>query len=183
MQSHDKHFQSSSGRLQKKRKKTTKTNIISFTKKKIKTVNFFIFVSGRWISLHRLKTNIKRKLIWTLKAVIVAITKLTLSSHNLTISTAKSYILHNNQKICWYWLRNNIENVIHVLFDCDNYYTLWQDTLRRMRTIDNTINYTQATSYKNLKFSFWIDVWNPSIYLVYKYKIYYIYVGFFVYRL
>ena len=118
-------FKVVAGDYKKKRKRTTKTNIISFTKKKIKTVNFFIFVSGRWISLHRLKTNIKRKLIWTLKAVIVAITKLTLSSHNLTISTAKSYILHNNQKICWYWLRNNIENVIHVLFDCDNYYTLW----------------------------------------------------------
>ena len=74
--------------------------------------------------------------------MIVVITKLTLSSHNLIISTAKFYILHNNQKICWYCLRNNIENEIHVLFDCDNYYTLWHDTLKRIRTIDNSELYT-----------------------------------------
>ena len=54
IQSHDKHLQSGGGRQVRR---TTKTNTISF-KKDLQIILFRTFS-------HRLKTNIKRKLIWT----------------------------------------------------------------------------------------------------------------------
>ena len=67
----------------------------------------------------------------------VAITKLRLSSHNLAINTAKWYKLPDEQKICRYCLRNDIENEMHVLFDCDHYNVLRQDTFKKIKAIDN----------------------------------------------
>ena len=56
----------------------------------------------------------------------IAITKLRLYSHNLAINTAKWYNFPDDQKICRSCLRNNIENEMHVLSNCDNYNTLRQ---------------------------------------------------------
>ena len=56
----------------------------------------------------------------------IAITKLRLYSHNLAINTAKWYNFLDDQKICRSCLRNNIENEMHVLSNCDNYNTLRQ---------------------------------------------------------
>ena len=86
----------------------------------------------RWIFSYKLKTHIKRKLIWTLiTMIIVSITKLRLYSHSLAINMGKWYKLLGDQKICRYCLRNNIENEMHILFDCDNHNTLRQDTFKR----------------------------------------------------
>ena len=63
----------------------------------------------------------------------VAITKLRLSSQNLAINTAKWYKLPDDQKICRYCLRNDTENV---LFDCDNYNALQQDTFKKIKVVD-----------------------------------------------
>ena len=60
-----------------------------------------------------------------------------LSSHNLAINTAKWYKLPDDQKICRYCLRNYIENEIHVIFDCDNYNALRQDTFKKIKAVDN----------------------------------------------
>ena len=57
----------------------------------------------------------------------VTITKLRLFSHNLAINTAKWYKLPDDQKISRYCMRNDIENEMHVLFDCDNYNALRQE--------------------------------------------------------
>ena len=68
----------------------------------------------------------------------VAITELSLFLHNLAINTAKWYKHPDDQKICRNRLRNNIENEMHVLFDCNNWNTLRQDIFKKIRTIDNT---------------------------------------------
>ena len=60
-----------------------------------------------------------------------------LSLHNVAISTAKWYKLPDDQKMCRYCLRNDIENEIHVLFDCDNYKALRQDTFKKIKVVDN----------------------------------------------
>ena len=39
--------------------------------------------------------------------------------------------------MCRYCLRNDIENEIHVLFDCDNYKALRQDTFKKIKAVDN----------------------------------------------
>ena len=50
---------------------------------------------------------------------------------------AKWYKLPDNQRICRYCPGNNIENKMYVLFDCDNYNTLGQDTFKKIKAIDN----------------------------------------------
>ena len=52
---------------------------------------------------------------------------------NLAINTAKYHKLPDDQKICRYCLRNDIENV---LFDCDNYNALQQDTFKKIKVVD-----------------------------------------------
>ena len=83
--------------------------------------------SERWIFSYRIKTNIKMKLIWTLITTI----RLRLYSHNLAINTGKWYKLPGDHKICRQCWRNNTENEMHVLFDCENYDTLQQDILKK----------------------------------------------------
>ena len=65
--------------------------------------------------------------------------------------------LPDDQNICRYCLRNDIENERHVIFDCDNYNTLQQDTLKKVKAIDN-IGINTAVSLKNLKFSYRMDL-------------------------
>ena len=72
----------------------------------------------------------------------VAITKLRLSLHNLTIKTTKWYKLPDDQTICRFCLRNIIENEMRVLFGCDNYNTLQQDTFKKIKAIGNIALYT-----------------------------------------
>ena len=67
----------------------------------------------------------------------VAITKSKLSSHNLAINAAKWYKLPDDQKICRYCPRNDTENQIHALFDCDNYNAFRQDALKKIKAVDN----------------------------------------------
>ena len=66
----------------------------------------------------------------------VTITKLRLFSHNLAINTAKWYKLPDDQKISRYCMRNDIENEMHVLFDCDNYNDLRQDIFKKIKAVD-----------------------------------------------
>ena len=56
---------------------------------------------------------------------------------NLAINTAKYHKLPDDQKICRYCLRNDIEKEVHIIFDCDNYKALRQDTLKKIKTVDN----------------------------------------------
>ena len=60
----------------------------------------------------------------------VAITKFSLSAHKLVINTAKWYKRPDDQKKCRYCLRSNLENEMHVLFDCYNYNSLRQNTFK-----------------------------------------------------
>ena len=73
---------------------------------------------------------------------------LKLSSHNLAVTMAKWYKIFDDQKICRYYLKNDVENEMQVLFDCDNYNALRQDSLKKI----------EAISYKNLKFSYSMDL-------------------------
>ena len=67
----------------------------------------------------------------------VAITKIKLFSYKLVIKTVKWYKLPDGQKICRYYPRNDIENEMHVLFNCHYYNILLQDTFKKINTIDN----------------------------------------------
>ena len=80
-----------------------------------------------------------------------AITKLRLSSHNLAINMGKWYKLADDQNICRYCLRNDIENEMHALFDCNNYNTLQQDTFKKIKAIDN-IELDTGNKVQKLKF-------------------------------
>ena len=51
----------------------------------------------------------------------IAITKITLSSHNLAINTSKRYKLHEDMKIYKNCKRKEIENEIYMIFSCDKY--------------------------------------------------------------
>ena len=49
----------------------------------------------------------------------------------MAINTTKWYKLPDDQDIYRYSLGNDIQNEMHVLFGCDNYNNLGQDTLKR----------------------------------------------------
>ena len=101
--------------------------------------NFFRYASENMNIFTQTKDQYKKETYLNLKHYDnrVAITKLRLSSHNLAINTAKWYKLPNDQKICRYCLRDDIENEMHVLFECDNYNALRQHTFKEIKTIDN----------------------------------------------
>ena len=80
-----------------------------------------------------------------------------LSLHNLAISTAKWYKLPDDQKMCRYCRRNDIENEIHVLFDCDNYKALRQDTFKNIKGVDNT-ELNTGNKLQKLKISYRMDL-------------------------
>ena len=110
--------------------------------------NFFIYTSEKMNIFIQTKDQYKKETCLNLKNYYnrVAITKLRLSSCNLAINTAKWYKLPDDQKICRYCLRNDIENEMHVLIDYDNYNALrraWrysfmrQDTFKKVKTLNN----------------------------------------------
>ena len=82
----------------------------------------------------RKNTDQKKLRIWTLFTQC----KLRLSSHNLAISTAELYKLRDDQNICSNTAWEMMWEMRYVLFDCDNYSTLRQDTFKKIKTIDNT---------------------------------------------
>ena len=56
----------------------------------------------------------------------------------MVINTTKWYKLPEDQKIYRYFLRTDVENEMHDLFDCDIYNALRQDTFKKIKAVDNT---------------------------------------------
>ena len=55
---------------------------------------------------------------------------------------------------CRYFLISDIEYEMHVLFDCDNYNTLRQDTFKKIKAIDN-IELNTGNKLQKLKILLW----------------------------
>ena len=66
-----------------------------------------------------------------------AITKIRLSSHNLTINTTKWYNLQEDMKICKHYDKKEIENEILIIFSCNKCDNIWRKAFNNLNAMDN----------------------------------------------
>ena len=94
----------------------------------------------------------------------IAITKITLSSHNLAINTSKRYKLHEDMKIYKNCKRKEIENEIYMIFSCDKYDKIWKKTFKDLNEVDN-IKLQIGNKLEKLKVFITQILWKLLIYL------------------
>ena len=94
----------------------------------------------------------------------IAITKITLSSHNLAINTSKRYKLHEDMKIYKNCKRKEIENEIYMIFSCDKYDKIWKKPFKDLNEVDN-IKLQIGNKLEKLKVFITQILWKLLIYL------------------